>query len=562
MIENMFQYQKAKTWAQKSGIKSSSEWARKAKENKIPKNIPKAPDSYYKRRGLWETWGIFLGTKIVANQNKKSIIRPFKEALKWVHTQDVKDKNGWKKLCQSKNFPKDIPKTPMNAYPNELKGKGMGYWYGTNKKSTHDIDWRPFKKARKYVQDLEFQNTTEYRKWATTDQKPQDIPSAPKRVYKEFENWEDWLGNKERKQKKYLDYSKAKKWAQSKKIPSGTVWRKLVSQKKIPKNIPGAPDKKYEEWEGWPKFLGTIIEKMTYEEASQFVQSKKIIGDIANSPKIVVDNGGGAAKDFAKNLLKNLGCDVEMINHELLGCSRGPDPTSDELIELSNITNDKEIGFAFDLDGDRLVVVKNGKKQTPDVTLGLGVAKSLELGYKKFVLSLDTSVSIEKFIKEKGGTVVRSKVGEANVIEDMIKNNSQAGGEGSSAGFILPEFNYCREGILTSGLIASMLKNPEFSEIINYMENYFQIREKINVNAKFHNEIIETIKNYLIKKYSEIDTRDGVKAIIDENTWILIRKSNTEDIIRISGESNDKEKCKLIINDITKMVKENYDKIK
>ena len=276
----MLSYQKVKTWAQKSGIKSSSEWARKAKENKIPKNIPKAPDSYYKRRGLWETWGIFLGTKIVANQNKKSIIRPFKEALKWVHTQDVKDKNGWKKLCQSKNFPKDIPKTPMNAYPNELKGKGMGYWYGTNKKSTHDIDWRPFKKARKYVQDLEFQNTTEYRKWATTDQKPQDIPTAPKRIYKkEWKGWEDWLGNKERKQKKYLDYSKAKKWAQSKKIPSGTVWRKLVSQKKIPKDIPGAPDKKYEEWEGWPKFLGTIIEKMTYEEASQFVQSKKIIGD-------------------------------------------------------------------------------------------------------------------------------------------------------------------------------------------------------------------------------------------------------------------------------------------
>ena len=75
--------------------------------------------------------------------------------------------------------------------------------------------------------------------------------------------------------------------------------------------------------------------------------------------------------------------------------------------------------------------------------------------------------------KKKAETVVRSKVGEANVIEDMIKNNSQAGGEGSSAGFILPEFNYCREGILTSGLISSMLKNPEFSEIINYMEKIF-----------------------------------------------------------------------------------------
>jgi len=310
------------------------------------------------------------------------------------------------------------------------------------------------------------------------------------------------------------------------------------------------------------EILKSKIGKIKKIESTYIEDARKIIGNIENSPKIAIDNGGGAAKDFAVNLLENIGCNVEIINEELLGCSRGPDPTSDELIELSNISNNNDIGFAFDLDGDRLVVVIKGKKQTPDVTLGLGIAKSLELGYKKFVLSMDTSVSIEKFIKEKGGTVVRSKVGEANVIEEMMKNNSQAGGEGSSAGFILPEFNYCREGILTSGLISSMLENTKFSEILNYMESYFQIREKVEVDSKYHNKIIEKIKNDLIKKYSEIDTRDGIKAIIDENTWILIRKSNTEDIIRISGESNNEEKCKIIINNMIEMVKENYDKVR
>ncbi len=174
------------------------------------------------------------------------------------------------------------------------------------------------------------------------------------------------------------------------------------------------------------KILKTKIGKINKIKSAYVEDAKKIIGKISNSPEIVIDNGGGAAKDFANDLLQNIGCDVEMINKDLLGCSRGPDPTSEELIELSKMTNDKEIGFAFDLDGDRLVVVRNGKKQTPDVTLGLGVAKSLELGYKNFVLSLDTSIAIEKFIKEKGGTVVRSKVGEANVIEDMIKNDAQS----------------------------------------------------------------------------------------------------------------------------------------
>ena len=310
------------------------------------------------------------------------------------------------------------------------------------------------------------------------------------------------------------------------------------------------------------KILKSKIGKIKKIKSTYIEDAIKIIGNIENSPKIAIDNGGGAANNFVVDLLKSIGCDIEVINQELLDCSRGPDPTSDELIELTNISNNKEIGFAFDLDGDRLVVVRKGKKQTPDITLGLGIAKSLELGYKKFVLSIDTSVSIEKFIKEKGGIVVRSKVGEANVIEEMIKNDSQAGGEGSSAGFILPEFNYCREGILTSGLISSMLENSKFSEILNYMKNYFQIREKIEVGANYHDKIIENIKNDLEKKYSEIDTRDGIKAIIDENTWILIRKSNTEDIIRISGESNDKEKCKMIINNTIEMVKENYDKVK
>jgi phosphomannomutase len=295
---------------------------------------------------------------------------------------------------------------------------------------------------------------------------------------------------------------------------------------------------------------------------SYIEDAKKIIGNLENKPKIVVDIGGGAAKGFAPELLREIGCDVQVINENISGCSRGPDPTSDNLSELITTTNKKDIGFAFDLDGDRLVVVKDGKKQTPDVTLGLGVAKSLELGYKKFVLSIDTSVSIEKFIKEKGGTVQRSKVGEANVIDLMLKNNAQAGGEGSSGGFILPEFNYCREGILTSGLIASMLNGSKFNEILNYMGSYNQIRDKTEIDSEFHDKVIEEIKTKFSKDYSEIITLDGIKGIIDEDSWVLIRKSNTEDIIRVSAESNNEEKCKVIVNDTIKMVNQSYEKIR
>jgi len=176
----------------------------------------------------------------------------------------------------------------------------------------------------------------------------------------------------------------------------------------------------------------TAIGKEEKITSSYIDEAQKIIGKVENSPKIAIDIGGGAAKEYAPKLLQNLGCNVQVINPDLQNCSRGPDPTADGLTDLVAATSDKDIGFAFDLDGDRLVVVKDGKKQTPDVTLGLGVAKSLDLGYKRFVLSIDTSVSVEKFIKQNGGTVQRSKVGEANVIEMMIKSQAQAGGEGSS----------------------------------------------------------------------------------------------------------------------------------
>ena len=297
-------------------------------------------------------------------------------------------------------------------------------------------------------------------------------------------------------------------------------------------------------------------------KSSYLDDAKKIIGNIKNTPKIAVDIGGGAARDFAPKLLEELGCSVQVINPDLDGCSRGPDPTSDNLTDLVSASASKDIGFAFDLDGDRLVVVKNGKKQSPDVTLGLGIAKALDLGYKKFVLSIDTSVSIEKFISENGGTAQRSKVGEANVIDLMIKTQAQAGGEGSSAGFILPEFNFCREGILTSGLIASMLEDSKFNEVLNFMENYIQIREKTNVDSSYHDRLIEKVSSKLNIKYSEVVTLDGIKGIIDENSWVLVRKSNTEDIIRISAESNDSDKCKTIVKETTQLVNQCYEEIR
>ena len=301
------------------------------------------------------------------------------------------------------------------------------------------------------------------------------------------------------------------------------------------------------------------IGKEIISDSNYISDAVKIIGKLNKPQQVTIDIGGGAAKTIAPKLLQEIGCQVETINDELDGCSRGPDPTSNELTEL--VSKTKDLGFAFDLDSDRVILVMNGGKKSSDITLGLGVVKAIKLGIKKFVLSIDSSLAVEKYIIQHGGKVSRSKVGEANVIQMMIENDAEAGGEGSSGGFILKDFNMCRDGLLTSGLIASMIDDESIQKDIEFFESFSQIRDKVSIESSLHDKIITEIVKKIEGKY-QINQLDGIKISIDDNTWSLIRKSNTEDIIRISTESNDGELLVKIQKEMIKMVENCYEEIK
>jgi phosphomannomutase len=303
----------------------------------------------------------------------------------------------------------------------------------------------------------------------------------------------------------------------------------------------------------------SAIGKEFISESNYISDAVNIIGKLNKTQQVTVDIGGGAAKTVAPKLLQEIGCQVETINDKLDKCSRGPDPTSDELVDL--VSKTKNLGFAFDLDSDRVILVINGKKKSSDITLGLGVVKAIKLGIKKFVLSLDSSLAVEKYIIKHGGKVWRSKVGEANVIQMMIENDAEAGGEGSSGGFILKEFNMCRDGLLTSGLIASMIDDESIQKDIEFFESFSQIRNKISVESTLHDKLIAKIGKKIETEY-EINQLDGIKISINENTWSLIRKSNTEDIIRISTESNDSQLLQKIQKEMIENVEWCYEEIK
>ncbi len=295
------------------------------------------------------------------------------------------------------------------------------------------------------------------------------------------------------------------------------------------------------------------------EELLELAQSMQLVEEI----KIGLDPGGGAACHYSNILFRRLGCRVASINDTVGIHSRNPDPTVDDLRELRALVrcNSLDLGLALDLDGDRLVVIdKTGKKLTSDVTLLFCVANAMRLGIRKFVISVDTSLSVKEFIVSHNGIAYYSKVGEANVVKEMSELGAEAGGEGSSAGFIMSKFNMCRDGLL-AGVLISSLDRESMADCLRLSSKYIQIRSKLAADSKLHKDLIERLYDVFVPISSEASEIDGIKLVIDENSWVLIRPSNTEHAVRISVESL-ADKTSTLYREIISKAKLVYDEIR
>ena len=271
------------------------------------------------------------------------------------------------------------------------------------------------------------------------------------------------------------------------------------------------------------------------------------IGSIDGAPSVLVDAGGGAAAGTAPELLRAIGCRVETTS----GGVPRPDPTAGGLERLAAGSATCDMGVAFDMDGDRMVLAVDGEVQPPDATLGLGVAAAMERGHRDFVLSVDTSVLVERYISERGGTVRRCPVGEANVVGTMAGCGAGAGGEGSSGGFILGEFNWCRDGMLAAGLLASMVPGGAMRRALREVTGSAIVRERVRGDASALPRVMERMGRIS----SEVDCTDGVLGIIDEDAWVLVRPSNTEDVVRVSAEAADMERCRGLVRQMSEAVR-------
>ena len=303
-----------------------------------------------------------------------------------------------------------------------------------------------------------------------------------------------------------------------------------------------------------PDSLGVVSDYSTAnEEHIDKVLAAKCI-DIdnirKNNFKVVIDAVNGAGSFILPMLCERLDCEVITVNCSGDGYfSRVPEPLAENLdaLEQKVLEVGADIGFATDPDGDRLSIVSNkGKAIGEEYTLVLAVKNYLNFQESMVVTNLSTSMMLDNITNK----TIRTRIGEAHVVQKMNKLNISIGGEGNG-GVILKEVHLGRDSLVAVSMILSLLSisGKSISDEICSIPKYLMVKDKILLNSKIDFDSLESIFDC-----DEINRLDGIKFCWSDK-WIHIRKSNTEPIIRIFAEAPTKDEVDELVNTLKNYVK-------
>ena len=191
--EHIRPYIDARNFTHSLGLKGRHEWNEYCKSGKKPYDIPSAPHLMYKQN--WKGYGDWLGTGTIAPQMRK--YRTFEAARDFVIQLGLKSEHEWRKYSKSGKKPDDIPAHPSTVYKSDWKG--MGDWLGTGTIAPRYRKYRAFEEAREFSRSLELNNVDEWLRYCKSGKKPDDIPTAPWKTYRnEWTGIFDWLGYEEK----------------------------------------------------------------------------------------------------------------------------------------------------------------------------------------------------------------------------------------------------------------------------------------------------------------------------------------------------------------------------
>jgi hypothetical protein len=240
-------FKDAREFVRSLGLKGVVKWIEYCKSGNKPDDIPVKPERTYKNE--WKSYGDWLGTGRIANQNKT--YRPFKEAREFVHSLNLEGTQEWFEYCKSEDKPEDIPVSPIRTYKNEWKS--YGDWLGTGTIASQNKQFHPFKDARDFVRSLGLKGDREWRNYCTSGNKPDDIPSAPERIYKNkgYLDLGDWLGTGTiaPKNMEFRPFKEAREFVRKLGLKNQKEWGEYCKSGNKPDDIPTNPWNVYKEWE-------------------------------------------------------------------------------------------------------------------------------------------------------------------------------------------------------------------------------------------------------------------------------------------------------------------------
>ena len=250
---------------------------------------------------------------------------------------------------------------------------------------------------------------------------------------------------------------------------------------------------------------------------------------------------------------------VVEINCEATGhFAHTPEPLPENLVETSEIIRDNsvDVGFVVDPDVDRLAIInEDGTMFNEEYTLVAVADYVLSQTPGNTVSNLSSSRALRVITEKHGQTYATSAVGEVNVVAKMRETNAIIGGEGNG-GIIYPTSHAGRDSLVGAALFLTHLAKSglKCSELRKTYPDYFISKNKIELTPDIE---VDAILLKMKEKYSneEVTDIDGVKVDFADS-WVHLRKSNTEPIIRIYAEANSMEKADALAQQMITEIKE------
>lgn len=276
--------------------------------------------------------------------------------------------------------------------------------------------------------------------------------------------------------------------------------------------------------------------------------------------KVALDAINSVGGIVMPQLLHALGVtDIVELNCDCTGkFAHTPEPIPENLTDISAVVKESgaDVGFVVDPDVDRLaIVMDNGEMFIEENTLIAISDYVLEHTPGSTVSNLSSSRGLRDVTRRHGCEYTAAAVGEVNVVTKMKETGAVIGGEGNG-GIIYPAIHYGRDALVGVALFLTMMakSGKKVTEIKAALPQYAIAKNKIQLTPELDvDAILEEVKVRF--KDEDITDIDGVKIDFPDS-WVHLRKSNTEPIIRIYSEASTMEQADALADEIKKIIKE------